>query len=92
MFRNNAAKRPSFHLYVTNEVNLRYIIQSFMKPKQMRKLQALMATSPSSSNLVMEIVESNGQHLVSAYYNDQQLVLGGCDSTTCTAENFINYL
>ena len=90
--RNNAASRPNFHLYQTNEINLRYILQGFQSSLNYEKTHALRAPSATSSNIVLELTYTSGDYYVEVTYNDSPVILGGCTVSPCKALDFVGHL
>ena len=92
-FRNNVPAKPSFHLYVTDELHLRYILQAYQSHQTFANTHVLKAPSATSSNLVLEVTkDSSNQFLVEVTYNDNPVTLGGCTSSPCKATDFVQYL
>jgi hypothetical protein len=88
---NNADDKPSFFLYVTEEINVRLLVSGLVGKKT--GLQAFIgAGSQPSSNLIVELYLDSGKFFVDAFYNDEQIQLGGCSTMACDTTTFLAFL
>lgn len=70
-YKNNADAKPSFFLYVTQEINLRLLLSGLIGKKTNSLQSSLGQGSQPSSNIVFELYKDGGKFFVDAFFNDE---------------------